>query len=165
MRLLKCVTAIACILFASNSFGQWTYKDFRKIKNMDGNWEAVIENGYIQEKWSLVNDSTLVGEVYKIVRGVSILDEKTKITYTSNGDIIFSSEIHYLNKGVPMLFKLVKTEGGKFIFENKDKAFAQQISYQMNSSDKMKRTVNRTINGKEELGPKAIDYAYHRIEK
>jgi hypothetical protein len=162
MRILKYIAIVTFAMCTGTSFAQYTKKDFKKLKNLDGNWEAPIDQGFMQEKWVRVNDSTLQGEIYKIQRGVSILDEKAKITLTNTGAIIYSSEIHYLNKGVPLLFNLIKNEDGKLVFENKEKTSDQQVSYQMKGSDKMTRVVTRMVNGKEEKGTVAVTYAYYR---
>jgi hypothetical protein len=163
MKTLKYIAAVTCTLLALNASAQWTSKDFKKLKNLKGNWEATTAKGLAQEKWKRINDSTFEGEVYTIERGVSIMNEKAKITLTSKGEIIFNSDIHYLNKGLPVVFKLEKIDHDKFIFTNRDKAFVQQIIYQMVGSDNLKRTTNRTLNGLEDKGPQAVDFSFKRI--
>src|SRR4051812_8380979 len=99
MKIVKYIALVTLTVLSGHSFAQFTTKDFKKFKHLNGNWEAPIEKGFIQEKWERINDSTFTGDVYKIVSGVSILDEKAKIAY-ANGVITYSSTIHYLNKGL-----------------------------------------------------------------
>lgn len=144
----------------SSAFAQWTYKDFNRLRNIEGNWEMKTEKGFLQEKWERTNDTILQGKSYKIDRGVSILDEKMTIVFT-NKNIIFSASVQYQNKGLPVSFKLIKIDGGKYIFENKEHDFPTQVMYQIKNSDKLLAWINGTT----EKGFKTINFEFYRILK
>ncbi|KAA5536943.1 hypothetical protein F0919_04525 [Taibaiella lutea] len=140
------------------SSAQWTYKDFRKLKNLEGSWEMNNGKSYIQEKWTRVNDSTFEGKNYSITRGVVILEERMKIVLTNEG-IFFIATVTYQNKGLPVSFKLISTKNDEFIFENKEHDFPQQVMYHVKGDDKLLAF----INGNTEKGFKKIDFSFYRM--
>jgi hypothetical protein len=141
----------------TSSFAQWTYKDFRKLRDLEGSWEMKTGKGYIQEKWVRVNDSTFEGKNYSINRGVVILEERMKIVQNNEG-IFFIATVTYQNKGLPVYFKLVSIKNGEFIFENKEHDFPQQVMYRA-KDDKLFAFVS----GNTEKGFKKIDFSFYRM--
>jgi hypothetical protein len=160
MKIFKYIPIILFSLVATQAAAQWTYKDFKRLKNLKGNWEAKSDKGFIQEKWERTNDTVFEGKNYKIEHGVSILDEQLKIIFNKN-EILFQVTIHYKNKGLPVTYKLAKIDGDKYIFENKDYEFPQQIVYQLKSSDKLAAYVNGTT----EKGFKQLDFSFYRTKR
>ena len=61
----------------------------------------------------------------------------------SNGIITYTSTVANQNNQQPVTFTLVKTENGKYIFENKAHDFPQQISYHLIDNN----TLNASISG------------------
>lgn len=153
---------IALLLLSSfgvtSSFAQWTYKDFRKLKNLEGRWEMKTAKGYIQEKWTRINDSTFEGVNYSINNGVMILEERMKIVQNNEG-IFFIATVTYQNKGLPVSFKLIQIKDGQFIFENKEHDFPKQVMYQIKGKDELLAFVN----GDTEKGFKKIDFSFYRM--
>lgn len=145
-------------VYAAPSFAQWTYKDFRKLRNLEGRWEMNTGKGYIQEKWTRVNDSTFEGKNYSITRGVVILEERMKIVLNSEG-IFFIATVTYQNKGLPVYFKLISIKNGEYIFENKEHDFPQQVMYHLKDEDNLLAF----INGNTEKGFRKVDFSFYRM--
>lgn len=157
---MKYITILLLLSFSAvtNSFGQWTYKDFRKLKNLEGRWEMKTAKGYIQEKWVRTGDSTFEGQNYSINKGVMILEERMKIVQNDEG-IFFVATVTYQNKGLPVYFKLIEIKDGQFIFENKEHDFPKQVMYNVKSKDELLAFVN----GDTEKGFKKIDFSFYRM--
>jgi hypothetical protein len=158
---MKYFSILLLLLFtacATPSFAQWTYKDFRKLENLEGSWEMKTDKGYIQEKWTRVDDSTFEGKNYSITRGVVILEERMKIVQTNEG-IFFIATVTYQNKGLPVSFKLISIKNNEFVFENKEHDFPQQVMYHVKSDDNL----FAFINGNTEKGFKKIDFSFYRM--
>lgn len=160
MVIIRYFLLLLFISVTSGAFAQWTYKDFNRLRNITGNWEMKTEKGFLQEKWERPNDTTFKGRSYKIDRGVSILDEKMTIVF-SNKEIIFSASVQYQNKGLPVSFKLIKIDGGKYIFENKEHDFPTQVIYQIKNANKLLAWINGTT----EKGFKTISFEFYSILK
>jgi len=151
---------ILFLFFTAPASAQWTYKDFNRLRHMAGAWEMKTDKGFLQEKWERVNDSTLSGKSYKIERGVSILDENMTLIF-SGKEIVFSATVQHKNKGLPVYFKLIRIDGGKFIFENKEHDFPTQVIYQVKSSDQLLAWINGTT----EKGFQTISFEFYRMQK
>lgn len=158
MKYFNTLLILIFTICAAPSFAQWTYKDFRKLRNLEGSWEMNTGQGYIQEKWVRVNDSTFEGKNYSINRGVMILEERMKIVLTNEG-IFFIATVTYQNKGLPVSFKLISIKDNEFIFENKEHDFPQQVMYHVKGDD----ALFAFINGNTEKGFKKIDFSFYRM--
>jgi len=157
MKHLNILFLLFFITCAAPSFAQWTYKDFRKLRDLEGSWEMKTDKGYIQEKWVRTNDSTFEGKNYSITRGVVILEERMKIVLTNEG-IFFIATVTYQNKGLPVSFKLISIKNNEFIFENKEHDFPQQVMYHVKDDG-----LFAFINGSTEKGFKKIDFSFYRM--
>lgn len=143
------------LLGAATASAQWTSKDFRKLKGITGNWEAKRGEGYTQEKWTRLNDTTFSGNAYNIDRGVSILDERIRIVYT-NQEIHYIVTISYQNKGLPVTFKLASVKDDCYTFENKEHDFPQQIIYCLKNSKHM----DVTVSGPGQEGTRSMEFHF-----
>lgn len=151
--------ALFVLCMAPAAQAQWTMKDFRKLKKLAGSWEAGRgDHRYTQEKWTRENDSTFAGLTYNIDRGVSILDERIKLSY-SGGMIRYAATVTYQNKGLPVVFNLVSVKDDCYTFENKEHDFPQQIVYCLKSSNKLDVTVSGTGTN----GPRT--FGFHFVKK
>jgi hypothetical protein len=157
MKRLNILLLLLLTISAAPSFAQWTYKDFRKLRDLEGSWEMKTDKGYIQEKWTRVNDSTFEGKNYSINRGVVILEERMTIVQNEEG-IFFIATVTYQNKGLPVYFKLISIKNNEFIFENKEHDFPQQVMYHVKGDE-----LFAFVNGNTEKGFKKIDYSFNRM--
>lgn len=158
MNQLRTILFAACVLCAFQSSAQWKQKDFKKLKQVVGQWEAVTKTGFMQEKWSKKNDTTFTGTTYSVNRGVVILEEQLQLMFTNN-EIHYISTVRHQNKGLPVVFKLVSIKDDAYTFENKEHDFPQQIVYYFKDG----KHIDATISGPTENGPKSI--VFHFEEK
>lgn len=135
----------------------WTQKDFKKLKKIAGSWEATTASGFMQEKWSEVNDTALNGMTFSANRGVTVLEERLQLVFT-NKEIQYITTVRHQNKGLPVIFKLVSAKDGTYTFENKEHDFPQQIVYYFKDS----KHVDATISGPTENGPKSVAFHFER---
>lgn len=144
-----------------NASAEWTQKDFKKLRQISGSWEAkTATGGFMQEKWSRKDDTTFTGVTYNINRGVSILEEHLQLIFT-NKEIRYIVTIRHQNKGLPVIFKLVSVKEDTYTFENKEHDFPQQIIYHFKDGKHM----DATITGMTENGNKSMDFHFEKKEK
>jgi hypothetical protein len=158
MTQLRTILFAVCILCTVQASAQWKQKDFKKLKQVVGNWEATTKTGFMQEKWTKKNDSTFTGTTYSVNRGVVILEEQLQLVFTNN-EIHYISTVRHQNKGLPVAFKLVSIKNDAYTFENKEHDFPQQIVYYFKDG----KHIDATISGPTETGPKST--VFHFEEK
>ena len=112
----------------SNDKYQW----FKDLKKMQGDWFSPTKRGDILESWSLENDSTMVGNDFK----VRIEDGDTAVLGSlrlelRNNEIIYSGVNKYRNKGQRAEYKLESYVNNIFTFVNPNVDYPQKIMYEI----------------------------------
>jgi len=80
------------------------------------------------EIWVKIDDATLHGSGLKLSGTDSILLERIELVSREN-QIFYIPTVPDQNNALPVPFKLVQSEGNKFIFENPEHDFPQRITY------------------------------------
>ena len=156
----KGILSFFVLLAGNKSYAQYTIKDFNPLQGLTGSWKMVTKMGSaFYEHWHRVNDSVLQNKSYGINRRDTISQETVQLKLT-HGIITYTSTVADQNNQQPVTFTLVKTENGKYVFENKAHDFPQQISYQLID----KNTLHASISGTGKDKFTEILFNFKRIE-
>ncbi len=150
----KILIVIITLPFCNSIFAQNEFINHFKI--WLGNWEMKTSRGITIESWSYKNDSTYMGNSFKIKStGDSVLQESMELV--KKADFIFLiSRIVDQNNNQPISFKLTEFNSNYFVFENKSHDFPQKISYNFSIKDSLIATIEGPLNG----ALKRINYNY-----
>ena len=114
--------------------------------------------GYLIEEWLSVSNNMLVSKSYSVKEMDTVLKETVRLDF-KNGDITYSPLVVGQNDGKEVRFKLINTDNGKFVFENKKHDFPQQIIYQFSNNK-----LNVVINGNTSKGYREIPFYFTRVD-
>jgi hypothetical protein len=109
-----------------------------------GTWQGKSGNGEVFENWRRLDESTLVGEGYFVVKNDTVFREMLRIQQIGN----FWTYIPVVNKNQPVLFTLTKSEKAKWVFENKEHDFPKKIVYEQVADGSMLAWVEGKMLGK-----------------
>ena len=115
------------IAFAFLAFS-FTYTD-NPFRWLEGSWEMKKANGNCRlEIWSSLNDHEMTG------KGISV--KGVDSTLLENIQLVFKDNFYWYiptvpdqNNAQPVSFKLVRSHGSNYTFENPDHDFPQRIVY------------------------------------
>jgi len=130
---------VLLFLFAINVFAQ----DDSILMLFPGKWQMDVENVEVYEEWQIVNENELVGISYNIKDGVKEISENLYLKK-------FADQWAYVavpkNQNIA-LFALIEHSPKKFIFENKEHDFPQNISYEFHKDGRMTAAIQGEVNG------------------
>jgi hypothetical protein len=127
------------ILFAANIIAQ----DDSITKLFPGKWEMDVENAEVYEEWKLLNENELTGISYSVNDGVKNISENLYLKR-------FADKWTYIavpKNQNPTLFALIEFSPKKFLFENKEHDFPQNISYEFHKDGRMTAAIEGEVNG------------------
>ena len=102
-----------------------------------------VENVEVYEEWQLVNENELIGISYSIEDGVKKITENLYLKK-------FADRWAYVaipKNQNPTLFVLIEHSPKKFLFENKEHDFPQNISYEFHKDGRMTAAIQGEVNG------------------
>ncbi len=111
-------------------------KNLSDFKALEGTWISSDRSGEFIENWTTVDDRSMDGTSYMVLKGDTIFSEVMKL-------IIEKDSVYYCplvtgeNNGKAIRFKLTSKSPKKWIFENKTHDFPQQIIYQFKGNDSL----------------------------
>lgn len=145
----------AALLLPFAGSAQYTAIQFSALLPLQGVWKMQTAHGTQYEIWEKKGDTQLLGKSYSVNGADSVLEESISLSL-NNGQIWYTPVVVKQNNGMPVPFKLVSMKDDKFIFENKEHDFPQQISY---------RIVNKTeliaeISGNTARGFRAVPFRF-----
>jgi len=133
---------------------------------LTGTWEMRRSAGGNRlEIWTQKNDESLTGKGLRIEEKDSFLLEKIELVYRDD-QFWYIPTVSDQNNGEPIEFKLSKTEGSIYTFENPNHDFPQRIIYQFKPSGGTAQ--DATSHGDsllvrvESLDGNGIDYGFER---
>lgn len=151
------ITVIAFLI----SCGKQQESSVGSLSLIAGNWSMPggekPEDGLIVESWVKVNDTVYAGKSYEVINGDSTLTETIELVKKGT-DIFYIPTVVAQNNQQPVSFRLTKTEGNKFTFENPQHDFPTTIVYDFQNDSTLKASVSGTINGE----IRAMDFFYQR---
>ncbi|MFT3979394.1 MAG: DUF6265 family protein [Ferruginibacter sp.] len=136
------------LLAAGQSFAQYGLKDLQPLHQLNGSWESTRKKGTLIEQWSIVNDSTLQGYSYLLSATDSIPQETVSLVLRE-GKIFYIPTTARQNDEKPVSFQLVKTESGKYFFENRQHDFPQLITYHVVDNETLHAAISGPMNGED----------------
>jgi hypothetical protein len=143
------------LCFESISQERTSLSDFIFLK---GSWTMNTAKGRIVESWKMSKDSGMDGISFSISNtGDSTLLETIKL-YESDGSIYYEPTGNGAGNNSTVSFKLISSENGIFVFENRNHDFPQRISYQFQSANNVLAWIEGTVNGKF----RKIEFPYSR---
>ncbi|MDD2821923.1 MAG: DUF6265 family protein [Flavobacterium sp.] len=93
-----------------------------------GKWQSKSTDGYLQETWKKVNDSTFQATSYYIKEEDTLHFET--ITLQQKGEeLTYSAAVKGQNDDKPVAFKLTTATEKQLVFENPKHDYPQKISY------------------------------------
>lgn len=116
--------------------------DINTFDFLIGKWETDFGKFKYYEKWEKENNN-LNGNGYRIKDGERFDGEKLLLINIHG----YISYIATVGKQQPILFALVKSNDGNFVFENKEHDFPQRIIYQLINNDSVKVLTEGEIKG------------------
>src|SRR5687768_11708605 len=135
---------------------------FGPLSDVEGKWSMTFgdspESGSIVETWEKVNDTLFAGQSYEVVNGDSTLVETIQLV-ASNGEIFYIPITQQQNDRKPVTFRLTRTEGRKFTFENPEHDFTTNIVYDFQNDT----TLNASISGMIRGDVKGMDFKYTKV--
>ncbi|HSW53802.1 MAG TPA: DUF6265 family protein [Ignavibacteriaceae bacterium] len=141
------------LLITLNIFAQ----DDSITKLFPGTWKMISDKIEYYEEWRLINGSELIGIGFSIEEGDTVLSEELYVKK-------FADKWAYialpLNQTIT-LFALSEYSENKFIFENQEHDYPQNIIYEFTADGKLNAATEGIIEG--ELMRR--DFNFIRIEK
>jgi len=117
------VNSILLLVIWASAFAQ--EKDIDQFSWMLGEWRGAQGQAGLYEKWDKIDEFLMLGEGYYIVNGDTVIREILRIQKIGR----FWTYIPIINKGKPVMFTLIESEPGVWIFENKEHDFPQRVVY------------------------------------
>jgi hypothetical protein len=134
---------------------------FGDLVKLEGHWEMKFESGESTvEIWEKVNDTLFTGRSYEVAGGDSTLTERLQLV-NRNGEILYIPTVTDQNEGKPVIFKLTKSEGSSFTFENPEHDFPNTIKYVFHGND----SLTATISGPFKEVVRELEFDYIRLRK
>ncbi|HEY0731563.1 MAG TPA: DUF6265 family protein [Chitinophagaceae bacterium] len=155
---MKAILLLFLLFIIKPCLGQFSHSDFEKLYGLKGKWKMEQKEGYLVEEWLEVSNHMLVSKSYMVRDKDTVLKETVRLDF-KDGDIYYSPIVINQNDGKEVRFKLINTDNEKFVFENKEHDFPQQIIYQFS-----KNKLNVVINGNTAKGFREIPFSFTRIE-
>ncbi|MBT0609041.1 DUF6265 family protein [Aequorivita echinoideorum] len=117
-----------------------------QLKWLLGTW--VNENGaeFSQESWSRENDSVFTAFSFTQMGGETVFAE-TIALQEKGKNLLFTVATANDPNAQPVTFRMISSEDGKFIFENKNNDFPQRIIYSNPGQDSLHAWIEGTENG------------------
>ena len=146
---------IVLVAFAIASAGGDPRPALDRFDWLEGDWVRQATRGEVIESWKRVSQHTMEGVASITSQGETRITEHLRIE--SLGDDVF-----YIAKPrenpFPTPFKLIESDGMRFVFENPDHDFPQRILYTGDGGDGLAVR----IEGLAEGGERGVDFEFER---
>lgn len=98
---------------------------------LSGAWEMKKpKGGSMVESWTIRDENTIIGKGLSVKNQDSTLLEAIELTFRDE-NFWYTPTVPDQNRAAPVPFKLVKSRGFHFVFENPKHDFPQRIVYHM----------------------------------
>jgi hypothetical protein len=140
----KFTPLVLMLMLVSCTANKNNLSDFKKL---EGTWISSDRSGEFIERWSTIEETSMEGISYMVLKGDTIFSEEMKL-------IIDLDSVYYCplvtgeNNGKAIQFKLTSKSETKWVFENKTHDFPQQIIYQFKGNDSLIATVQGKENNR-----------------
>ena len=151
---------ITTVLFSIPAAARGQQPDFKTLQQIVGTWEMKKGSPVIREVWVRKNDTLFEGTSYAIKEGNPVLQETVQLVYTQN-QVFFIPAVQNQNDGQPVVFRLISSAKGKFIFQNKEHDFPQQVIYHFKNRNRL----DAAINGNTPKGFRQVNFPYLKVKQ
>lgn len=133
MKTIIALTALICFVgFTTADYS----KTFKKLYALEGTWKMITKRGAVCEEWKKIDKNYLQNRGYMVRGNDTIISERVVLTNTGK-EILYTSTIEDQNNKQPVSFKMTKTEGNTFYFENPQHDFPKRIVYRFVTADSL----------------------------
>jgi hypothetical protein len=126
-----------------------TEKPLDKLDWLIGNWESKPADKQILEKWTKLNDSTLLGQSLFVKGSDTLLGEKMQI-FSIGETLVFRTEVTDQNEGATIEFVMDSISDTRVYFRNDNHDFPQQIVYTHPTEKSILAYIDGNLNGQYE---------------
>jgi hypothetical protein len=109
-----------------------------------GKWEGKLGEGVLTEVWQQRNETHLTGKGYYVVGEDTIINELLVIQQIGSHWVFIAS----INGAPPVLFGLKENEKHKWVFENSEHDFPQQVVYSIQKDGSLLAWIEGLQDGK-----------------
>ena len=106
------------------------------FKRLEGTWISSDRSGEFIERWSTIEETSMEGISYMVLKGDTIFSEEMKLII-DHDSVYYCPLVTGENNGKAIRFKLTSKSETKWVFENKTHDFPQQIIYQFKGNDSL----------------------------
>ena len=135
-------TLCLCLLLASCWAQEPKTNEFVALQNT---WHGAYGNGTFTETWKVIDENTLEGWAYYVVKADTVLNEYLQIRKTGAHWGYLAS----INGSPPTLFNLKESHSNNWTFTNSEHDFPQVVYYEISPEGQLRVTVSGVMNGKE----------------
>jgi hypothetical protein len=121
----KLLVMLSLMIAFNESFSQKT----EELRWLAGTWTLKAGQGFVVEKWKILNDSTISGSSVFIKNGNDTIPQESLELSYRKGQWTYISIVQGQNNNRPVPFKMIFLKGTEFICENPTHDFPQRISY------------------------------------
>ncbi len=141
IKLVLC-TSTLCLLLTSCWAQKSQDNEFSILANT---WQGAYGNGTFTETWKVIDEHTLEGWGYYVVKSDTVLREYLQIRRTGSHWGYLAS----INGSAPTLFNLRESKENSWTFSNPEHDFPQVVHYELTPEGLLHVTVSGYMNGKE----------------
>ncbi len=137
-----------------------TAKSFEKMNQLKwllGTWTNESGEEFSQESWSKENDSMFTAFSFTQVANTTVFAETMALEQKADSLLLTVAAANQ-NDEKPITFKMISSENGQFIFENKNHDFPKRIIYTNPVKDSLHAWIEGTVNGE----AKKVDFYFSR---
>lgn len=132
--------------------------NLQRLEWLLSEWKNIAPDEEYYETWIKTNDTLFTGSGFIISSGDTVFSET--IALRQDGvNIFYIPTVSGQNNAQPVSFKLIASDNGDFVFENKEHDFPQRIIYSNPEPDSLYARIEGNKNGKfhkEEFGMKKV---------
>ena len=134
--------------------------DFQLFSQVQGTWVMESKKGKLYEDWKLKDKTTLTGKSYYLPGKDTLIAEYHELVLKGDELFYMANPKNQNNHDQPVPFKLISSQHGLMIFENKAHDFPQRIAYHITpGTGKLAAWIEGDINGK----PRKMEYFYTKL--
>ncbi|MBZ0268426.1 DUF6265 family protein [bacterium] len=156
-RRLATAVALAVVTVAVLASSGSAKEPLDELAWLEGEWVRQTKRGEAVESWDRVSDDTMEGSATLATGEGTIVTEVLRLERFGE-DVFYVAKPH--QNPMPTPFRLVASDGTRFVFENPDHDFPQRIIYMRDGHQRLRVR----IEGLEE-GAHGVDFAFERKEE
>jgi hypothetical protein len=150
-----------CFFLSACSFNNKEHRN--EIDNLEwliGDWKNISNEMEMYESWEMESDTVFYGESFVLVNSDTVFFE-TMLLEQNGNDLLLTPTTMNQNDRNPIVFKLISSVNGEFVFENKEHDFPQRIVYSNPKPDSIFAYIEGTQGGEY----RKSEFPFKRVSK